>query len=219
MLLAVVLTVAVMSCSDNGSGANATFSMKTDNTVSKTGIADTVIIDTAKVLITRLKFNGSGGDSNDIRVGPFVVNLNLSGGIQTAASASIPQGTYDKVKFELHKPDASESLPDQDFIDGPASNQRYSVIIIGRFNGVRFVYKSKSTINETIDINPPLIVADSIGTANVTLLVNPTLFFKKNSVYLDPSDTGSGNISDIDNSVKDAFKKALRDDHKTGLGN
>lgn len=222
LLIALMVTsVAFMtSCSsDNGSSANALFSLKTDNTITKFAVADTVVIDTAKVLVTRLKFNSSGGDSHDVRVGPFVVNLDLSGAVKTIASTNIPQGTYNKVKFELHKPDVGESLPDADFYVGTADDQRFSVIIFGLYNGAHFIYKSRSVINESISISPALIVADSIGVANATLLVNPSLFFKKNGSYLDPTDTTSSNRSAIDKSIQDAFKTALRDDKKNGTGN
>jgi hypothetical protein len=217
--LLVMAISTLSSCSSNsGSGANASFSMKTDNTIAKSASADTVVVDTAKVLVTRLKFNNAGGDSSDIAAGPFVVNLDLSGTVRTIASANIPQGTYNKVKFELHKPDVGESVPDADFYVGTADNQRFSVIILGLYNGVHFSYKSRSVINETITISPPLIVADSIGVANATLLVNPILFFKKNGSYLNPTDTTANNRSAIDKSIQDAFKSALRDDKKNGTG-
>jgi hypothetical protein len=211
--------VMIFSCGgNNGSSANASFSMKADNALSKSAAADTVIIDTAKVLITRLKFGSSGGDSDNVNTGPFVVNLDLSGAVRTIASANIPQGTYNKVKFELHKPGVGESIPDADFYVGTAHDQRFSVIIFGFYNGVHFVYRSREVINESIAINPELVVADSIGVANATLLVNPTLFFKKNGSYLNPTDTTSNNRSAIDKSIQDAFKTALRDDKRNGTG-
>ena len=212
----IITALLMWACSDNGKNANVTFSMKSDNNaLSKVSAADTVIVDTAKFLISRLKLNSAGeNDSSDVKTGPFAIIINLVGAVTAVAAGNIPAGTYDRVKFELHKADQNEDLPDPDFRTGPGGNERYSGIIIGRFNGVRFVYRVHSTINESMSINPPIVIADSVGTANVTLVVNPTLWFKNNGAYLDPN--SSANESQIENSIKDSFKRAMKDHNKDG---
>jgi len=217
-IMAIVIVSSLMLACSDSKNANVTFSLKSDETVlSKAGAADTVIIDTAKFLISRLMFNGTGSaDSLNVRTGPFVVIIHLDGTVTEIAAQNIPAGTYDHVKFELHKAAQNEDSPDPDFKTGPGGNERFSGIIIGRYNGARFVFNVQSTMNESINIDPPVVIADSVGVANVTLLVNPTLMFKQNGIYLDPTNTSAPNVAAIENSIKDAFKRALQDNNKDG---
>ena len=63
------------------------------------------IIDTVKILMKDIKLNvsNSSQDSTNFKTGPFVLFLNLSSGINEISTSMIPAGSYDKIKFEIHK--------------------------------------------------------------------------------------------------------------------
>lgn len=207
----------VISCSDDKKDANTTLSFMTEQYLTKPRAAGSLTIDTAKILIRRIKFEGEGdGDSTEFKTGAMVIHLNLSGNVQTVSAGNVPQGTYDRIKFEIHKADQNENLPDPDFITGSSGNDRYSMIIIGTYNSTRFVFRSRNTINQSINIDPPLIVADSIGAANLTLAVNISdWFYDGDGGYFDPANTSSNNVSNIENTIKNSFR-GFRDNDKDG---
>lgn len=204
-----------VSCSDDKESNNATLSFIAEQNLAKSLVPNAITIDTAKILITRIKF-GNGGDSLNFDSDPVVLNLDLTGDVQTVSAGNVPQGTYDHIKFEIHKPGVNEEFSDPDFNTGSAGNQRYSLIIIGTFNASRFVFKSQNTINQTITVDPPLIVADSVGVANLTLAVNISNWFSDGiGGTLDPTDTGASNVAAIENTIKDSFR-GFKDNDKNG---
>jgi len=178
-------------------------------------VSSHVLIDTAKILVTRIKLNATGGGADqDYRSGPYVVFLGDTN-LHQITAGDVPQGTYSQVKFEIHKPDQNESVPDPDFREGPSGDQRFSMVIIGHYQGNRFVFKSRNTINQSITIDPAVVIDDSIGVANLTLNVDYDLWFSNGGNDLDPTDTTSSNVSAIENSIRDAFR-AFRDDDRDG---
>ena len=106
----------------------------------------------------------------------------------------------------------TEVIPEQEFREGTSSNQRYSFIIKGSYNGNPFVYKSRKSADIVIILNTPIVVGS--GQRNITLLVNPALWFMNNGTVLDP--TNSANDDLIDDNLKTSFKRAFRDDDKNG---
>ena len=182
--------------------------------------ADSVALDTVKILIRDIKLgfeseddDGFGHDSDDVsvKVGPVVVYLNLSGVTTDFAVSNIPSGTYNKVKFKIHKIEASETPPDPEFKEGDDSSLRYSVIIKGIYNSNPFIYKSRKSAHQKIELENPLVVEPNTNT-NLTITVDPSTWFIKDGVILDPTDPANEN--DIDNNIKDSFKRCFKDnDH------
>lgn len=216
---AIVMFVAFISaCDDDKSGGNSipSLSVKVDYSALAKSMTDTVTIDTAKILISNVKFENSAlEDSEEYKAGPFVVRLDLTGGVQNIVVGAIPEGTYDRVKFKIHKPEDDETPPDPEFKIGTSGNERFSVIIKGRYHDIPFVYRTKKDIEQSFQLNPALVVSDSLSDINVTLLVNPSGWFRdEDGNFLDP--TLESNEDEIDDSIKDSFKKAVRDDDEDG---
>jgi hypothetical protein len=196
-----LITAIVLSCT-NGCGEDSV-TTPTDNVdMSVMSSGDTLndrigilVLDTVKVLIKDIKLNvaNNAQDSTNFKVGPYVLYLNLASSVNIINSAFIPVGTYDKVKFEIHKLEDSETIPDPDFAD---VNGRYSVVVKGRFSGISFVYKSNKSAHQKLTFPGNLQVS-----SNITLHIKPYIWFIKNGVYLDPGDPA--NESDIDNNIKD----------------
>ena len=218
-MIVFIMAVAFIACGGNGGkdAPGSTLSMKVDMSALAKTAGDTVIIESAKLLLKSIKFKTDVEDSLDYKVGPFIVNLDLNGGITQIAANDIPNGTYDEIKFKIHKPEDDEAVSDTDFVAGATSDERYSIVIRGTYNGSPFMYRSKKDIEQELEINPPLVVTDSTNDVNATLLVAPAGWFMKDGNYLDPSN--ESNREDIDDNIKRSFKKAMKDNDHDGKDN
>jgi len=178
-------------------------------------VSDTLVLDTVKVLIKNIKLNGSGNsDSSNFKVGPYVFYLNFATGISIVNAAYIPPGTYDKVIFDFHKLDDTETPPDPDFLD---LNGRYSTVVKGKFNGVPFVFKSDKSYHQKLSFPNSLIVTSAF-VSNITIQARPYIWFYSNGVLLDPNN--SANKTTIENNIKDNVNenfKAFKDNDKNGI--
>lgn len=189
-------------------------SMRTGDSIgSDIGI---LVLDTVKVLIKDIKLNVANinQDSTNFKTGPYVLYLNMASSVNIISTAYIPPGTYDKVKFEIHKLADSETPPDPDFVD---VNGRYSVVVKGRYNGISFVFKSNKSAHQKLTFPGNLQVSAS-GKSNITLQVKPYIWFIKNGLYLDPGDPANAN--DIDNNIKDNINnnfKCFVDNDRNGI--
>jgi hypothetical protein len=223
LFLIFTLTYFFYSCNQNSpvttSNPNASVSGMADLTgppFSNT----TLQINNAKFLIEFIKLETARGhDDGDIKEGPFVVDINLAGTVTVIALNNLPPGTYREVHFKIHKHTPNETVIDPDF---GTTGVGYSAIISGVYLGVPFTYRSSITVSEEIDIDPALIV---VGTTtipsvvpNVTLTVNPKLWFRDSSGQLiDP--TNEANIQMIDDNIRDSFRQAFEDDDHNGHPN
>ncbi|MCX6163001.1 MAG: hypothetical protein NTV87_16910 [Ignavibacteriae bacterium] len=173
-----------------------------------------LILDTVKILIKDIKLDVASEDSANFKVGPFVLFLNLSSSINPISSSVIPYGVYKKVKFEVHKLNDNEAIPDPEFAD---INGRYSVIIKGWYLGNYFIYKSTKSAHQKLSFPVDLPITMDYY-QNITLVVRPYIWFIKNGAYLDPR--VSSNSNDIDNNIKDNINhnfKAFRDNDRNGI--
>jgi hypothetical protein len=208
-----------------GCNNSSTVTPPTDN-ISFSGLsaADSVgdsqtyfVLDTVKILIKDIKLEvvAASEDSIDFKVGPFVLFLNLKSSLNPISSAIIPAGDYKKIKFEVHKLNDNETVPDPEFAD---ANGRYSVIVKGWYLGNYFIYKSTKSAHQKLQLPVTIPVATST-VSNISMIVKPYIWFIKNGAYLNPMDTANAN--DIDNNIKDNinFKsfKAFKDNDRNGI--
>lgn len=217
-LLFAAMLIFMAGCSDDsvtntgtGSGSdNVTMSVKTDETVVDN---PALVITEAKALVTEVEVESepSNGSGQHIRISPFVIYFNMSGTLISVTSGNIPQGNYNKIKFQLHKPEDTETIPDPDFRTGTSGNQRYSFIVKGTYNGNSFVFRSRRSANLVINFNTLINLQTS--SKNITVLVNPSKWFSNGS--LNPADPN--NEDAIDDNIKDSFVRAFRDDNKDGF--
>jgi hypothetical protein len=216
--LLLLLLFQFAGCGDSGiitpkSDNNVTLSIKNDEGALDNPLGD-IIITEAKALIREVEFELEGsGIEHEIHNAAFVVHFNLSGAVEVVSAGNVPSGVYDKVKFQLHKPEDNETPPDPEFKEGTSGNQRYSFIIKGTYNGSNFVYKSRKSANLVVNFGTPVNFQET--GLNVTLVFNASTWFKSGNVYLDPRDPDSADI--IDENIKNSFKRAFRDDDRNGL--
>jgi len=176
---------------------------------------NTLQLNVVKALIRNLKFkSASSNDSSDIKLGPFVVHLNPDGINNEVLISNIPPGSYDRIRFEIHKVEDFETPPDPEFKDGESGSERYSVIVKGSFNSIPFIYKSRRSTYQDIELQTPITIEDNMS-VNLTIMVNPYSWFFDEVDYLDPSDPS--NESEIEMSIEHSFKNSFRDNNKDGI--
>jgi hypothetical protein len=213
VLLIVLLAVMLSACSENSTepdNSNFSVSFGIDNTLSKVSV-DGLELSSVKILVRSLKLNAAGDDTVNVRTDPFVVELDLSGNVHAVARTDIPDQSYDKIKFEVHKPEFIEDTPDPEFID---EEENYSVVVKGTANGMEFTYKSRKSAHQIIHLEDPVSL-DEGGVLNITLIVDPYKWFEKDGELLNP--VLEININEIDNLIKDSFKRGFRDNNMDGL--
>jgi hypothetical protein len=225
---------SIPGCSDSPSdtGDNATVTMKGELTSSAVTAAllkdesstilsggaevDSLKVTRVRILLSQVKMHVSKDDTvigdKVVKTGPVMMTID-SAGARTFTTATIPAGTYDKVKFEFHRFSSSEVagyLSDtvyQDFV----TDDRWTFIIDGFLykDGVRtgFTYRSDATANLTLKFEPEITLTAG-SSAAIVIAVDPAAVFKKGAAVLDPRD--KQNESEIDNAIKAAVKALKR---------
>ena len=221
---ALILTIIISTAGFYGCSDTVTNPAYTDNlsfsamsSTDSTGDSQNILVlDTVKILIKDIKLNVSNNnqDSTNFKTGPFVLFVNLTSNINLITSAIIPSGSYDKIKFEVHKLNNDEAVPDPDFAD---ANGRYSVIVKGKYLGNYFVYRSTKSAHQILNLPTAVSVSPDIK-SNITMVIKPYIWFISGGVYLDPRIPANSN--DIDNNIKNNINnnfKAFKDDDRNGL--
>lgn len=219
LLAAFVSMTAIYGCGDSTTTTTQPDNLSFSSLDSQDSTGDNqnvLVLDTVKILIKDIKVKAanSNEDSASFKVGPFVLFLNLNSNVNVISTSLIPAGNYRKVKFEIHKLEDAEAIPDPEFAD---ANGRYSVIVKGTYLGVYFVYKSSKSVHQILQF-PNDIVLYLTTYTNITLTVRPYIWFIKDNAYMNPFDPA--NMNDIDNNIKDNFKnnfRAFKDNDKNGL--
>ena len=204
-------STVTMTAETEGAKASSAFWTKS-GTPSSGIVADSIEVTRVRFLLSRVILHVEGNDTlkdGEIKVGPFVLEF-TPGFSRVFSTITIPAGSYEKIKFEIHK---FPSSIDQTYLNDPiftdfVTGERSTVIIEGRVWSAQssipanFVYKSQITANLSTKF-PGLIKLDSGSTATIAMIFSPLLAFKSSSV-LDPRDPD--NAKDIDKYLKSAIK-------------
>jgi len=214
-IILAVLLVLFSSCDTTESNETTlSLSFASESTLQKVN-TDDFQIQEVKLLLRNIKLkNQADEESEQVKAGPFVIDLNLNGEVTEFASSEIPPGNYDRVRFEIHKLEDSDVVPDPEFKEGTESTQRYSAIVKGMLNGNAFTYKFEKSAEQDIKLDEDIVIGDGEA-ANLTLTVDPKSWFYEGDILLNPND--QANESKIEQRMKEGFKRALKDNNHDGL--
>lgn len=166
--------------------------------------------------------DGDDGHSDaceSFNAGPFLLDLPLGPEVVKAFSVAVDTGTYEEVRFKIHKPeDDSGDARDIDFLAAHPEFKRVSIRAIGTFNGEPFVFTSDLNAKERLALVPPLVVADSMQSVDVTIKVDVSGWFSNGSGGLvNPASANKGepNADLVKDNIRDSFH-AFRDDDRDG---
>jgi hypothetical protein len=160
------------------------------------GFIDSVRIDKLRMMFTRIKLKRSSEDTvkgaRDVKVGPTIVTFER-GKPTVAVGATIPVGTYDRMKLEMRPLTPSEATQYANdntfkpFIDP----ERVSVIVDGRKfasnSYADFTVSAEQTEDVWIVFDEPITVK-SETTEFISLLADATPFFLVDGAVLEPGD-------------------------------
>ncbi|HJY64855.1 MAG TPA: hypothetical protein VJ455_11915 [Ignavibacteria bacterium] len=186
LTLAVALSVLLINgCKDSAvqqNTENMDFSVTSNTQTAARGML--LEIDLVKVLVKDIKLNVAASNENmvNFKTGPYVLYLDFTSNVTVVSTGYVPAGSYDRVKFEIHKLGDNESPPDPEFVDAQG---RYSVIVKGRVNGVMFTFKSSMSSHQIVSF-PSSLVVTADGKSNITLEAKPYMWFIQDGVFLDP---------------------------------
>lgn len=220
----VVVASLLAACSSNDTSspdANFTLSARIDNvssgSVSTKGpatagdVADSVIVSRVRVLVRRIVLHPAGmqDSSSDpvVKSGPFVLMADSTSN-RVIASVHLASGSYDKLKFEMHRFSSSE-VPmyrnDTTFSDF-VSDDRYSVIIDGYVlrKGVMSAFVYRSDVTSNVTLSSTTVEIPSTGMYVAALVFSTASAFRGANGFLDPADPK--NESQIDNNIRSAFR-------------
>jgi hypothetical protein len=170
-----------------------------------------IIITEAKALISKIEIHGPDGNKQ-IRLEPVVFRFDLNGNVANVIAGLIPDGIYTKIQFQIHKPRGNEEVSDAEFLSANG-HSGFSIIIKGTRNGNLFVYKSKKTINVSLNFDTPINV--NTDKRNITVLLQEKLWFRfSGGGECDPWNPDHENA--IDENIRRSFVRAFQDDDLNG---
>jgi hypothetical protein len=166
--------------------------------------------------------DGDDGHSDaceSFNAGPYLLDVPLGTGVEKAFSVVVDTGTFDQVRFKIHKPEDDSGDPkDIAFLaDHPDYNQ-VSIRVVGSFNGTPFVFTSDLDAEQRLAFATPLVVAESMQNVDVTINVDVSNWFSNGAGGLvDPAtgNKGGENESLVKDNIRDSFH-AFRDDNRDG---
>jgi len=168
---------------------------------------DSLKVTSTAIVISNLKMHQDSIDTDStddgtIKTGPFLLVFDSTGS-HVAVSSPVPAGTYDRIKFEIHKlrnTDDSLKLLLSDFVAQDATIRITGYVWVA---GVQFpfTYYSDNTENIQVRFTPSIAIAEN-STTNVTLQFDPVSIFSAGGV-LDPRDLTNKNQIKI--GLKSAF--------------
>lgn len=235
--LATLAVLAACSGDSNGpagSGRQVAFQLATSERTTAPGMAsvvgpetigkgnDTIVFTSVQLVLREIELNHVGGtacdttlsdDCEELEIGPILLDLPLGAGADRQFSVQIDTGSYDKIEFEVHKPESSD---DAGFIALHPEFNGVSIKATGTWNGTPFTYTSDLNVEQEYNISPPLVVTETTG-ANVTLRVDLGGWFLNQAAdgLIDPMTANKG--GQLEGEVKSNIEASLNafedDDH------
>lgn len=217
MAVPAALICGAAGCKDLGvqipdTSENVRLNIRASGTVLEKPTHEVLHITSVKILLKKICLKQStSDDSADVYSGPYVVDLDFSTELHEVAATRVRPGSYERIRFTIHKPEDQEPLPDPAFADGGSGGERYSVIVTGAYHETPFVYTSRESATQEISFLTPLTIPES-GTVNVTLRIDPYAWFTDGLLIFDPFNQ----TKEIDERLKRSIAEAYRDNDRNG---
>ena len=152
----------------------------------------------------------SDDDDCEIELAPRIVDLPLDDGAVPMMDVTVPEGIYDEIEFELHKPE-DDTPADLEFIAANPGFRRISVRVEGTWNGTPFVYETDQNAELELEFRSPLHVG--VDGVNITVNVDVASWFRTSGgSVLQPS---AANADAIDDRIRQSFR-AFEDEDRDG---
>ena len=166
--------------------------------------------------------NSSSSDDDDddddcptVRVGPYLVDVPVSGADGGRVTVDVPEGTYSSVRLTIHKVSSSEPA-DLAFRQANPDFRGISIRLEGTYNGARFTFTHDVNAKLDVPLTAPLTIG--AGGDDVTVTIDMKDWFTKpNGGLYSPAEGNTPGMvrAKIQNNIRNAFR-AFRDRNKDG---
>src|SRR5204862_7797339 len=93
------------------------------------------------------EMNDAAEECEELEAGPILVDLPL-GGLERMFEATVPAGTFDELRFQIHKPSDDGDAADHAFLVAHPDFAGVSIRVKGTFNGTDFTYTSDLNVEQ-----------------------------------------------------------------------
>ncbi len=228
-LTVIAAAILVAGCSDGaGPAGTGVFRMNVVSTVSPlAGLAgdldtivvgnDTLVYSMIELVLREIEFDRVDDDACDdlpdsdddfcekFEVGPILLDLPLSPGVERVFEVAIDTGTYDEMEIDIHQP-RDDTQEDRDFVNENPEFSDISIRVTGTYNGADFVYVTDLRVDQEKDLVPPLVI-ENAGNIDVTLAVDISGWFVVAGRLVDPVDALKGR--EFENEVEDNIESSI----------
>ena len=194
--------------------------------------SDTIVVTKAQFVVSDVRLRSvigacadeamgtSSGKKNDIsdcpeiRVGPFLVDIPVTGEDGARITVDVPAGTYGNVRMKLHKVDANNAL-DLPFQQQNPDFRNISVRLEGTYNRVPFVFTNDLTTMINVPLAKPLVIKTG---DQITVSVDLSAWFVRaaGGLYSPALANTPGSIrGTVSGNIERAFR-AFRDQNRDG---
>lgn len=180
---------------------------------------ESIEITKAVFLIRDIKFKTQSEDETEdmFKTTPLILELDLSESIHKIEELEVPQNTYNRIEFDIHKAVAEDTLDMNDLMKEKfkvfLDSGKYSILLEGKImeNGSEsdFIYKSDLNVKQKNNLDEPLEITDTTPNGEVLLQFSSANWFISNTGdFLDPRD--SSNSNKIDKNIRDSIHSKKR---------
>lgn len=218
-----ILLVSIIACQDDTTSPEGMAQVKVVSSMSNKSVhssnisgflehgVDSLVVTKFRILISSIKLHGYNDNDEkyeSFKTGPYVLKADSTNSFYYLSEHTVPEGNYDKIKFEMHKfPESERVLYVGDTLYGEfATNDKYTFLIDGFYyedgEKIPFEFKSNSTENLTLKFDPMLELTDD-GVNNIDLDIMPELLFVANGTIIKPTEE---NWKDIEKNIHKSIK-------------
>ena len=154
-------------------------------------------------------------ECDELEAGPILVDLPL-GGIERMFEATVPAGTFDELRFQIHKPSDDGDAADHAFLAAHPDFAGVSIRVKGTFNGTDFTYTSDLNVEQELRFNPAVVV--TAGTpAKLTVSLDLSGWFRNSGTLVDPATAAEGGANEdlVRHNIIRSFQ-AFKDNNEDG---
>jgi hypothetical protein len=136
------------------------------------------------------------GDCEELALGPVLVDVPLDGQVDKVFSVQLPEGTYQGVELQIHRP-SHRNQSDLDFLQANPDFDSVSIRAEGTFDGTPFTLVERVEARQRYAIDPPLVVTATSDPTNITLHLDvSTWFLRQDSTLVDPTTANPGGANE-----------------------
>lgn len=211
-VIAVVLAASIAGCGGPSLSLSVRAGAPSTAAVARAALTagNGIVLTRVRVVISTVELEKAGTtEMDEVASGPYLLDLqgaSLDGSLGKVLDATVTPGTYSEIKFQVHKPEATEHGANADLADMIAA--KASIIADGTIDGAPFSFTSAVTAEQKFDGN--IVLADG---SNLTLNVDAASWFTSGGSRLDPR--SESNRSQIENNIQNSFQ-AFKDDNHDG---